>query len=97
VPAGCRARRGVRNFFTINKWHAFGAPGRPAPAGLVQWARTDLGSCAGRELGAAPQVAEVAGVCGSPVVRSHGTSGWCRIGGHENARPGPDGCPGRGG
>ncbi len=29
--AGC-----VRTFFTINQGHAFGAPGRPAPAGLVQ-------------------------------------------------------------
>jgi hypothetical protein len=33
----------VRSFFTISKWHAFGAPGRPAPAGLVQWARAAQG------------------------------------------------------
>lgn len=51
-------RGGVRSFFTISQGHAFGAPGRPTPAGLVQWARRHTGMMRWDDSrGAAPWVA----------------------------------------
>jgi hypothetical protein len=37
-------RLAVRSFFTINQGHAYGAPGRPASAGLRAWRGVTQGS-----------------------------------------------------